>query len=155
MPSENAANSSSTTLLIRKTIRASVETVFDAWTQPEHLKHWWGPKDVECIAAEVDLRVGGRYRLANQFPDGNVVWISGEFEQIEKPSRLVYTWRFEAPGPATPERVTIHFQPLGKSTQITVTHERIADEKTRTGHEQGWIGCLDALAEYLDEDKSR
>jgi uncharacterized protein YndB with AHSA1/START domain len=79
------------TLVVRRTIGASPERVFDAWTKPERLRLWWGPRDVTCTAAEVDLRVGGRYRIANQFPDGRVVWISGQFECIEPPRLLVYS----------------------------------------------------------------
>jgi len=56
------------TLVVRRTIGASPERVFDAWTKPERLRLWWGPRGVTCTAAEVDLRVGGRYRIANQFP---------------------------------------------------------------------------------------
>jgi uncharacterized protein YndB with AHSA1/START domain len=69
-------------LVVHRTIRAPVERVFAAWTTPEQLRRWWGPKSVVCSEAEVDLRIGGAFRIANQFPDGNVVWISGEFEQI-------------------------------------------------------------------------
>lgn len=151
MSDRRGGTHSPTTLVLRKKIHARIETVFAAWTQPEHLKCWWGPHDVECIAAEIDLRVGGRYRLANQFPDGKVIWIAGEFEQIESPYLLVYSWNLEALGPASPERVTVHFQPLGNSTEVTVTHERISDEKIRAGHEQGWSACLDGLAEYLGD----
>jgi uncharacterized protein YndB with AHSA1/START domain len=135
-------------LIVRKSIRASPERIFDAWTQPEHLKLWWGPKSVECIDAEVDLRVGGRYRIANQFPDGKVLWISGEFETIERPHRLVYTWRV---GPeAVPERVTVTFEARGEQTEVIVMHERIPTQAMSDMHEQGWVGCLDGLVDYLE-----
>ncbi|HMH29317.1 MAG TPA: SRPBCC domain-containing protein [Steroidobacteraceae bacterium] len=135
-------------LIVRKSIRASPERIFDAWTQPEHLKLWWGPKSVECIDAEVDLRVGGRYRIANQFPDGKVLWISGEFETIERPHRLVYTWRV---GPeAAPERVTVTFEARGEQTEVIVMHERIPTQAMSDMHEQGWVGCLDGLVDYLE-----
>jgi uncharacterized protein YndB with AHSA1/START domain len=61
---------------------ASAERIFDAWTQPEHLRAWWGPRPVTCSGAEVDLRVGGRYRIANALPDGNTVIIEGEFQDM-------------------------------------------------------------------------
>src|SRR5216683_3839213 len=83
------------TLVIRKTIRAKAERLFAAWTIPAQLKLWWGPQGVKCIDAEVDLRPGGRYRIANQLPDGKILWITGEFEVIEAPRKLVYTWRVE------------------------------------------------------------
>jgi uncharacterized protein YndB with AHSA1/START domain len=135
-------------LIVRKSIRASPERVFDAWTQPEHLKLWWGPKSVECIDAEVDLRVGGRYRIANQFPDGKILWISGEFETIERPHRLVYTWRVGSEAAA--ERVTVTFEERAKETEVIVMHERIPTQAMRDMHEQGWVGCLDDLVDYLE-----
>jgi uncharacterized protein YndB with AHSA1/START domain len=136
------------TLVVRKMIRATPERLFDAWTRPEELKKWWGPQSVTCVDAVVDLIVGGRYRIANQFPTGDVVWITGEFEVIEPPSRLVYTWRLGAEaGPS--ERVSVTFEPRGANTEVTVTHERISSIPVRDVHEQGWRGCLDGLAEYL------
>jgi uncharacterized protein YndB with AHSA1/START domain len=113
------------------------------------LKKWWGPQSVECIDAHVDLRVGGTYRIANQFPDGKILWISGEFEAIARPHRLVYTWRVgAAAGPG--ERVTVTFEPRGAETEVVVVHERIATPAMRDMHEQGWLGCLDGLVEYLE-----
>lgn len=135
-------------LIVRRTIRATAPRVFAAWTSPEHLRRWWGPADVECTAAEVDLRVGGAYRLANLRPDGTTLWISGEFLRVEPPSRLVYTWRV---GDAEDERsrVTVRFEPQGDSTEVVVIHERITTPEIRASHEAGWHGCLDGLADYL------
>jgi uncharacterized protein YndB with AHSA1/START domain len=65
------------TLVVRRTIRATPERLFEAWTEPAQLRRWWGPQDVECLDAQVDLRVGGQYRIANRFPDGRIVWIAG------------------------------------------------------------------------------
>jgi uncharacterized protein YndB with AHSA1/START domain len=137
-------------LVVRKLIRASPERLFDAWTQPTHLKQWWGPPSVTCIDAEIDLRVGGRYRIANQFTDGKVLWISGEFELIERPHRLAYTWRTAAEGAA--ERVVVTFEPKGQHSLVIVTHQRIPKAATRDQHEQGWRGCLDGLAQYMDDE---
>jgi uncharacterized protein YndB with AHSA1/START domain len=139
-------------LLVRRSIRASPERIFDAWTQPEHLKQWWGPKSVECVDAEVDLRVGGRYRITNQFPDGKVLCISGEFETVERPHCLVYTWRVDDVAVAA-ERVTVTFEARGEATEVIVAHERIPTESMRDMHEQGWIGCLDGLVDYLQKAK--
>jgi len=146
------------TLLARRTIAASPERLFAAWTEPAQLRQWWGPEQVTCEAAEMDLRVGGRYRLANQFPDGSVWWISGTFETIVAPRLLIYSWELSAgdlsPGAEPPpaqaaERVIVRFEPRGDATEVIVQHERIADETARISHEKGWFGCLDGLAEYL------
>ncbi len=132
----------------RRTIRAAPEQLFEAWTQPAHLRNWWGPAGVECTEAHVDLRVGGTYRIANRFPDGRVVWIAGTFEAIEPPHRLVYSWSLESQASAA-ERVTVRFEPRGEEhTEVVVLHERIASDDARRGHEQGWTGCLDGLEAY-------
>jgi uncharacterized protein YndB with AHSA1/START domain len=150
-PSDPGAPPPSVTLVVRKSIRATPERLFDAWTRPEELKKWWGPQSVTCIDAVVDLTVGGGYRIANQFPNGDVVWITGEFEVIEPPKRLVYSWRLgTATGPS--ERVSVTFEPRGANTEVTVTHERIPSIPVRDVHEQGWFGCLDGLAAFLGGD---
>ena len=136
-------------LVVRKTIRATPERLFEAWTRPQLLRQWWGPTAVECIAAHVDLRVGGQYRIANRLPDGRVLWISGRFEQIEPPFLLVYTWHVEPQ--ETPERVTVRFEPGHEGTDVLVLHERIADEPTRDLHERGWNECLSGLEAFINE----
>jgi uncharacterized protein YndB with AHSA1/START domain len=138
-------------LVVRRTIRAPVERVFAAWTQAEQLRRWWGPKTVVCTEAEIDLRVGGAFRIANQFPDGKLLWISGEFLAIEAPVKLIYSWKVgDEPAPAT-ERVTVNFERLGDATQVVVIHERIANPAARDEHEQGWLGCLDGLEVFFRE----
>ncbi len=100
-------------LLVRRVLKASPERLFDAWTQPEQLRQWWGPRPVTCVEAEVDLRVGGHYRIANRLPGGDLLWIVGTFETIEPPRKLVYTWSVEsreaASKDADPSRVTVRF----------------------------------------------
>ena len=141
-----------TTLIVRRTIRATPERLFDAWTQPAQLRQWWGPQGVECVDAQVDLRIGGEYRISNRFPDGRVVWIAGEFERIEPPDVLAYTWRVE---PQTgSELVTVRFERRGDSTEVIVIHERIGDERTRGVHERGWRDCLDRLAAFESQSAS-
>jgi uncharacterized protein YndB with AHSA1/START domain len=135
-------------LLTRRTIHASVERVFEVWTEPAHLRKWWGPEGVTCIGAEVDLRAGGHYRIGNQLPDGTEVWIVGEFELVEPPHKLIYSWRI-GPESRISQRVTVRFEPRDGGTEIVIVHERIPDAISRDMHEKGWHGCLDGLAEYL------
>jgi uncharacterized protein YndB with AHSA1/START domain len=137
-------------LEVRRFIPASPEQVFDAWTTPSELKQWWGPKDVHCVAAEIDLRVGGSYRIANELPDKSIIWIDGEFEQIERPVLLIYSWRTDPKLPAS-EKVTVRFSRAPHGTEVAVTHERVATPALRDQHEQGWVGCLDGLSKYLEE----
>ncbi|MGI9336785.1 MAG: SRPBCC family protein [Gammaproteobacteria bacterium] len=136
------------TLHIRRLIPASPDRVFSAWTDPDQLKMWWGPKGVRCLSAEVELRVGGHYRIANELPDGSVLWIAGEFETIERPDLLIYTWVVETASPTT-ERVSVQFDKHEQGTEIILRHEFIATTALRDRHQQGWIGCMDGLIEHL------
>jgi uncharacterized protein YndB with AHSA1/START domain len=147
----DGTESATIALVVRRTIHASAKQLFEAWTQPEHLKKWWGPRAVRCVGAEIDLRVGGIYRIANQFPDGRLLWIFGEFEILDPPHKLVYTWRVDPQSRAS-ERVTVRFEPRGDATEVIVMHERIPNAATRDRHQEGWDGCLDRLSNYLSRE---
>jgi uncharacterized protein YndB with AHSA1/START domain len=143
--------SSEIALVVRRVIRAAPARVFAAWTEAEEIVRWWGPAPVTCTSAELDLRVGGTYRIGNQMPDGSVVWITGEFERVDPPRELVYTWCVEGGGRPASERsrVRVRFEPAGGDTEIVIVHERIESEAIRADHEQGWRGCLDGLERHF------
>jgi uncharacterized protein YndB with AHSA1/START domain len=135
-----------TAVTVRRVIATPPERVFAAWTEPALLQQWWGPAGVRCIAAEVDLRAGGRYRIGNHLPDGRVLWIIGEFELVERPHRLVYSWQV---GDEPASRVTVRFTAvLDDCTEVVVHHERVLSAAARDDHERGWNGCLDGLLRW-------
>ncbi len=141
------------TLVVRKTIDGDAEAVFRAWAEPEHIVKWWGPAHVTCSDCTVDLRVGGSYRIANRFADGSILWIRGEFERIDPPNLLVYSWCTE-PATTQPgglsERVSVRFVDNSGKTEVIVEHSRIPSPSVQEGHEAGWIGCLEGLRTYLE-----
>ena len=141
-------------LVVRRRIRASAARLFAAWTRPEQVERWWGPPSVTCIGADIDLRVGGRYRIAHRMPDGAVIYISGVFRRIEPPRRLVYTWQRE-PGSGVEEEVTVRFEPMDGATEVVVVHERITDPQTRETHQAGWNGCLNGLDAFVRDEADR
>ena len=147
---DDVANSES--LHIQRLVPASPERVFEAWTNPIELQKWWGPTGVRCLSAEIDLRVGGRYRIANEFPDGTVLWITGEYEVVQRPQLLVYTWAVETESP-TIERVTVQFEQHTRGTDLIVKHQRIRSAQLREQHRQGWLGCLDGLVDYVTDHR--
>lgn len=137
-----------TELSLNRIIRAPREKVFAAWTDPELLVQWWGPGPVTCPQAQVDLRTGGAYRIANLEKDGSITWIAGKFERVEAPRMLVYTWTIgDNPGP--PTLVTVEFKAHPQGTELVVTHERFADAAIRDMHLEGWNGCIDKLEALL------
>jgi uncharacterized protein YndB with AHSA1/START domain len=148
MADSKSPSAATIALVMRRIIRATPARLFEAWTEPTQLRGWWGPEGITCEGAEVDLRVGGRYRIDNALPDGRIVVLVGEFEVIERPNRLTYTWRVDGT-PGASERVTVRFEPRAGATEVIVTHERIPDEIARDQHRRGWEGCLDGLARHV------
>ena len=141
------------TLSMSKTINAPRERVFAAWTQPELLRKWWGAHEsFSAPIAEVDLRVGGKYRLGMLEPGKDAPYVSyGVYREVNPPERLVFTWAFEKmPGddsdfvPAE-TLVTVEFIDKGGATEVVLTHEQFPDEHMRDEHQQGWDGCLEGL----------
>jgi uncharacterized protein YndB with AHSA1/START domain len=113
---------------------------------------WWAAGDgFTTTVAEVDLRVGGRYRLGMKSPDDGAVHVcTGVYREVRPPSRLVYTWAWEGSGgPDT--LVTVEFHDRGGSTEVVLTHGGFVDAVDRDRHVTGWTGCLDNLTNVLAE----
>jgi len=142
-------------VVVRQFVRAARDAVFAAWTDPALVVQWWGPPGMTCTHADIDLRVGGSFRLANQAPNGTIVWISGVYVEIVPPARLVHTWRVESAPDRGSEQVTVDFVERDGGTEITVTHSNIPTEELRAGHRSGWIGCLDGLSALFAPPSAR
>ena len=136
-------------LRLERTFDAPPEEVFDAWTRPEVLQRWWAADpDWDTPEAEVDLRRGGRYRLTMRDPaNGNEHTVEGEYTEIERPSRLAYTWSWI--GYPMDTLVTVEFRPMGDATTVVLTHTDLPDDEQRAQHEHGWQACLDNLDERV------
>jgi uncharacterized protein YndB with AHSA1/START domain len=140
MTTETAAS-----LRLSRTIAASPEEVFRAWTDPAEMKEWYCPEGGTVDAAEVDLAVGGRFRVAMRMPDGVHV-AYGVYREIEPPRKLVFTWQWESDESRGGETlVTLEFKERDGSTELVLTHERFATAESRDGHEQGWASALNKL----------
>ncbi len=137
------------TLTVRQRYPATRERVFDAWTNPEIMKRWFSPEGVTNPAIDVDLRVGGTYRVEMLTPDDRRPVAFGTYQEITRPERLVFTWAWEdeADDAHTGQTlVTVEFVEHGKETEVVVTHEGFAMEEGRKGHEEGWKSSLVCLA---------
>jgi len=130
--------------IVRK-FDSNTAKVWRAITEPEMLKKWMAPSYAFTVpVAETELRVGGRYHIVMNSPDGQVHDVSGVYREIVPNRKLVYTWAWKT----TPEReslVTIELKATGNGTELTLRHEQFADEEARNHHEQGWNGCLARL----------
>lgn len=146
----NPKTSPATTLRVARTFAASREKVFRAWTDPEELKKWFGPVGYSTLIAEVDLRVGGKYRLGmRKLPDGDIFYLTGTYREVRTPEKLVYTWFWENEPELGETFVTVEFRARGNSTEVVVTHELFPNQKMRDDHDKGWNSCLDRLVQAL------
>ena len=147
-----AVNIQTYQIVMTREFNAPWDTVFRAWTEPAMLKKWFGPEGVNTIAAEVDLRVGGRYQLTMQEPDGTTIVLGGTYRDIDPPGKLVFTWVLDgqscegSEGQHAETVVTLDFEDLGSTTRLTLTHDFLPSESSKEGHTMGWTGSLDRLA---------
>ena len=131
-------------LTIKRRLKAPPDKVFQAWTDPDKLRRWFGPQDVTVVQAEADPRTGGRYRIVARSPDGEDHDVSGVYREVVPNQRLVFTWAWRS----TPEReslVTVDIRPDGDGSMLTLTHEQFFDEPARDRHQHGWTLTLDKL----------
>ena len=136
---------------ISSVFKVSPQRLFKAWTEPDELKKWFGPEGMECTIAEMDLRTGGSYRFSIRNNEGGTHVVGGVYQEIRPPEKLVYTWQWEnLPDFEGVEMlVTLDFGENGNETELTLTQEKLPDEKARDAHNQGWNGCLDCLEKFL------
>jgi len=113
------------------------EKVWRAWTDPQALSQWFGHANTASTVAEIDLRVGGRYRIAFAGSSGEMNEVSGVYQEVVPLRRLVFTWAFKS----TPERVSrvsIDLTSQAGGTELRFVHSHFHDEAARDTHEFGW-----------------
>lgn len=145
------ATSPAPELIITRVFDAPRSLVFAAWTQPEHLARWWGPKGFVNVAWEMDVRPGGAWFRRMQAPDGTLYTKRGVYREIVAPERLVFTYVNEA-ADGTLDRetlVTVTFEEQGARTRLTLHQTGFESVESRDAHEGGWSSCMERFAEYL------
>ena len=136
------------TLHFTRTLPASRERVFRAWTDPGELREWLAPEGAELVSATSDVRVGGDYRFGFRSPDGELVYVAGTYLEVDPPNRLVFTWLFEGID-RDDTLVTVVLRDAGADTEIVLTHEKLASDWSRAVHHHGWDSALTQLARLL------
>jgi uncharacterized protein YndB with AHSA1/START domain len=137
-------------LSLSRRFNSPPEKVWRAWTDPEALKHWFGPDAGKVSLAEIDVRVGGRFHVVFGSLDGEQHDVSGVYREVQPDRKLVFTWAWKS----TPERVslvTLTFWPSGSGTDFNMLHEQFFDVAARDRHQYGWTGSLAKLERYLQE----
>ncbi len=138
------------TLELKRVLPAAPSAVFGAFSAPEELAKWWGPEGFTIPRLEFDARVGGRYRIEMQPPEGDPFYLAGEFREVDPPARLAYTFVYGAPHPDDVENlVELSFRDLGESTEVVLTQHPFKTEARRELHADGWADSFDKLEQFV------
>jgi uncharacterized protein YndB with AHSA1/START domain len=172
---KNDSNHTENIVLVR-TIATPIETVFKAWTDPEIVKRWWGPRSFTSPTCKIDLREGGTYVFSMQPPgdpqgkQAPPMYTSGTYAKVAPNQYLEFGQRISdkdgnpidpstlgmpADFPKEPIRTSISLESRGGITVMTVTEY---DWKTGPMRDMSALGlgeCLDKLIEYLLTGKTR
>ena len=134
---------------IERTFAAPAEDVFDAWTSPEVMRRWFHPApDWGTPEAEVDLREGGKVRVAMRRPDGTEVEAQGQYTLIDRPHRLGMTWTFDD-DPSNEQLIELSFSESEGSTTVLMVNRGISTEERREAQDWGWRACSKELERML------
>ncbi len=126
-------------------------SVFRALSEAAVLPQWWGPAGFTTPEVELDLELGGRYRLGMQPPDGGLFHLSGEYVEIDPPRRLGYTFRWDEPAPDDQDTVVaLALDVRDAGTRLTVSHGEFATEERLALHRDGWTDSLERLRRLLE-----
>ena len=150
-------------LVIERVFDAPRELVWRAWTEPEHMMRWWGPKGFTTPHCEIDFRVGGKMLNCMRSPEGQDYWSTGVYREIVPLERIVCTDSFaDEKGNVVPathygmtadvplETIsTLTFEELDGKTKLTLKHSIPASIAEQVGAREGWSEAFDKLAEVL------
>jgi uncharacterized protein YndB with AHSA1/START domain len=124
--------------------------VYEAFTNPTELARWWGPEGFITPSLKLQARVGERYRIEMQPPEGDAFFLSGELREVDPPARLAYTFLWEDPDPDDVDTVVaLAFRDLGESTEVSLSQGPFKTEARRALHREGWRDSLDKLEQLL------
>ena len=144
-------------LLITRDFDAPASLMFALWTDVKHFAAWMGPEGFDCAEAEIDLRVGGKYRGMIRSKDHGDNWFGGRYHEIDPPSRLVFTWKWdEGPSSTMETLVTISFRENAAGiTTMTFHQTPFINVERRDSHIGGWTSLFNKLAAYAAQQQSK
>ena len=147
-----ALPSDDVTLEIKRRYDSPAAVVFRAWTDSAQIQKWLRPnKEIIAQLVEVDLCVGGKFRIGYKVPDsGELNIIAGQYHEVVPNRRLVFSWTWEI-HPEFPQEetlVTVELAEEAGQTELTLTHQRFPTKSMRDTHRWGWNGASELLVEH-------
>jgi uncharacterized protein YndB with AHSA1/START domain len=155
-------------ITISRFFDAPRDLCWKAWTDPDHLRRWWGPRGFTAPSIKSDFRVGGKYLYCMRSPSGEEYWSTGVFREIVPLERIVCTDSFsDKEGKVVPASdygmqgdfpleltVTVTFEDVNGSTKFVLRHAGFPQGDSREMAKDGWNQSLDKLEAMLTTDDS-
>jgi uncharacterized protein YndB with AHSA1/START domain len=137
-------------LELERVLPAPPPKVFALFSDPKELATWWGPEGFTIPSLEFEPRVGDRFQIEMQPPEGDPFHLTGEFREVDPPARLAYTFAWEPPDPDDVENVVrLSFRDLGESTAVSLAQGPFKTEARRALHRDGWTDSFDKVERLL------
>ena len=137
-------------IVMTRVFDAPRELVFEAHTSCEHMSQWWGPRKYELASCEIDFRPGGTWRIVHRGPDGELQGFHGEYLEVVRPERFVWTFEWEGmPGESGPETFT--FEEHDGKTTLTARSVFNTKEERDGLLDSGMVSGAEETYERLDE----
>ena len=146
-----AADTTHRELIVTRVIDAPRRLVFKAWTQPEQVARWWGPKGFTTTFCDMDIRPGGKFRFCMRSPTGTDHWKRGVYREVVAPERIIFTfaWEDAAGNPGHELLTTVTFANQGSKTKLTLHQAVFETVEGCDDHRSGWTSCLERFADYM------
>ena len=138
-----------------RTFQVPRSRLFEAWTSPDELKKWWQlGHSWKLTIAEIDLRVGGKYRIGlDSTRDDAKHHVTGTFREVSVPEKLVYTWTVEDQAHQGEESlVTAEFHDKGSSSELVLTHDLLVTNQEHESTYEGGLMVLEGLRLMLEPE---
>ncbi len=142
-------------IVMTRAFDAPRDLVFEAWTKPEHVRHWWGWRTSTMIHCEADVRPGGSWRYVTREENGSEVPFTGVYQEVTPPERVVHTEMYDVEpfNSGDPAVTTVTFSETDGRTTVTISTvyptREIRDFVLGTGMEGGAAESMDRLAEHV------
>lgn len=134
-------------LSLQRSFSVPVALLFKAWSQPEMLRRWFCPDDMNVPEVDVDFRVGGQYRIVMQEPNQLQHIVYGEYLDIVPNESIKLSWNWV--GRPVRTEVELSFRAVDGGSELVLAHRQFPDEDARDKHNHGWTSCLEKLRHLL------
>lgn len=139
-------------LTLNRNLNASMQEVYNAWTNIDALTTWFAPaKEMKTVVHKLELHIGGGYKIEMIETDGTTHVIHGEYVELNPFDQIAFTWEWESDEQKVNSLVTIGLSENNGTTNMVLTHDKLASQESVDLHTEGWVGCLAQLEAFANQ----